>query len=314
MLREAQRELQNGDPERALGLVNYFLDTHPEHGRALALKARALTATGRANEAVELYEKVGAASAEDVHAWARAYLIRQSWSRALPLLTQALRMEPDDAEALYEITSCRLRLGLLLEALESARRLSEMPNQRARGLVLIAAIQNDVGNPEESIKAYQQTIEVCPDGKGLQIPPEELFLQYGTVLVKHGRGKDAIDWLKRSLVARPTPDACFYLGNAFSQAGNLAGAEEAWLKAVELDPAGFSARESLANASLQKRDYEAALKWLAPLEHLRKNATIRRTSSTASTRCARTRQRGNSGSRKPMLSGSGTSDCPPWTS
>lgn len=267
-LREAQRELHSGDPERALALVTYFLDSHPEHGRALALKARALTAIGRAGEAIELYEKVGAASAEDVHAWARAYLMRQSWSRALPLLTQATVMQPDNAEAWYELTSCRLRLGLLLEALDSARRLSELPNQRVRGLVMVAAIQNDVGNPQESLKAYQQAIAACPDGKGLQIPPEELFLQYGTALVNHGKGQEAVHWLKQSLVTRPTPDACFYLGNAFSQAGNQDGAVEAWQKAVELDPRGFDAREALANAALQKRDVEAALKWLAPLEQL----------------------------------------------
>jgi tetratricopeptide (TPR) repeat protein len=72
--------------------------------------------------------------------------------------------------------------------------------------------------------------------------------------------------LKRSLVTRPTPEACFYLGNAFSQTGNLDGAVEAWQKAVELDPAGFSAREALANVALQKRDFDGALKWLAPLE------------------------------------------------
>ena len=38
-LREARRDLGDGDPQRALALVSYFLDAHPEHGGALALKA-----------------------------------------------------------------------------------------------------------------------------------------------------------------------------------------------------------------------------------------------------------------------------------
>src|SRR3990167_5439818 len=101
-LRAARRELQDGDPQRALALVSYFLDAHPEHGGALALKARALSVTGQANAAIELYEEVGAATVEDLHAWAQAYLLLQSWSRALPLLTQVLRLESDNADALHE--------------------------------------------------------------------------------------------------------------------------------------------------------------------------------------------------------------------
>ena len=68
-LRNAQRELREGDPWRTLALVSYFLDAHPEHGGALALKARALCLTGQTKAAIKLYEKVGAATAEDVHAW-----------------------------------------------------------------------------------------------------------------------------------------------------------------------------------------------------------------------------------------------------
>jgi hypothetical protein len=36
-LRAAQQELEQGNPQRALALVSYFLDAHPNHGRARAL-------------------------------------------------------------------------------------------------------------------------------------------------------------------------------------------------------------------------------------------------------------------------------------
>jgi tetratricopeptide (TPR) repeat protein len=267
-LRAAQRELQDGDPQRALALVSYFLDAHPEHGGALALKARALSVTGQAAAAIELYEEVGAATVEDLHAWARAYLLLRLWSRALPLLTQVLRLEPDNADALHEITGCRVRLGLLQEALESARRLSELPDQQAKGLVLLAAIQSDLGLPEQAILTYQQVVDLVPDGKGLQIPPEELFTQYGTVLLNQGRTDAAVQRLEKGLASRPTAAAYYYLGNAHSQAGNIAAAEQAWQKSLKLDPGGVPVHEALATSALQKGDTEAALKWLRPLERL----------------------------------------------
>jgi tetratricopeptide (TPR) repeat protein len=149
--------------------------------------------------------------------------------------------------------------------LDSARQLSQLPDQRAQGLLMIAAIQNDLGNAEEAIKAYQQTIEACPDGQGLQVPPEELFLQFGMALVNYGRGQEAVRWLERSLAARPTPAAYFHLGKAMA---NRDAAEQAWQKAVVLDPQDVLAREMLANTAIQKRDYEAALKWIAPVERV----------------------------------------------
>jgi tetratricopeptide (TPR) repeat protein len=264
-LREAQRELQQGNSRRALALVNYFLESHPNHGPALALKARVLSVGGRPQEAVELYEEVGAATTEDLHAWARAYLVLQSWSRAVPLLTQVLRREPDNADALHEITGCRTRLGLLQEALETARQLAQLPGQEARGWVLQAAIHNDLVNPQAAGQAYQRVVELAPDGKGLQVPPEELFMQYGIVLLTLGQGDGAVPWLERSLASRPTAAAYFYLGNAHAQAGRNEPAEQAWQKSLQLDPAGVPPVEALADCALQRRDTDAALRWLKPL-------------------------------------------------
>ncbi len=268
MLRAARRELEQGDPRRALALVSYFLDTHPDHGEARALKARALSQTGRAAEAVALYEQVGAATVDDVHAWARAYLHMESWSRALPLLAQVLRMEPDNADALHEITGCRIRLGLLQEAAESAQQLSEMPGQEARGLVLLAASQSDLGRAGDAAQTYQRVIELVPDGQGLQIPPEELFTQYGIVLLSQGQADAAVAMFEKSLAARPTPETYYYLGNAHAQAANTEAAERAWKKSLELDPAGVPVHEALADSAIQRGDLKAASEWLAPLERI----------------------------------------------
>lgn len=267
-LREARRELARGNAARGLALADYFLDLYPGHGRGLELRARALAELGRAEESVTLYEQVGAASADDLHAWARGYLLQESWSRAAPLLEQVLRMQPDQPDALYELATCRTRLGLLREGLETANVFASLPGQQARGDLLLAAIHADMAAPEEAIEAYERVLALAPDAEGLQLPPEEFFIQYGTILLKQGAAKEAVRILGRCVATHPSAASRYLLGKALSQSGDEQAAEGEWLAAIELDPAGISTREALADRALSRGDAEGAAEWLAPLEAL----------------------------------------------
>lgn len=275
-LAEVERTLATGDVKRALSLVNYYLSSHPTHGRALALKGRVLVAMERADEAAKLYEENGAETADDLHAWAKAYLLRQQWSRAYPVLAEVLKRRPTDPDAMYEYATCRIRLGLLDDALDTAEQLTALPGQEARGWLMQAAIYNDLGNHERAAQAYEKSLVHSPEAKNLQLPADEVFLQYGSVLLNSGKPAEAAELLQRSIAARPTATACVGLGNAFSQQGRTQAAAEAWKRAVQLEPEGRAAREALAGAALEARDFASARKWLEPLE---KNGDLR--SSTA---------------------------------
>ena len=264
-LAEVERTLATGDVKRALSLVNYYLSSHPTHGRALALKGRVLVAMERADEAAKLYEENGAETADDLHAWAKAYLLRQQWSRAYPVLAEVLKRRPTDPDAMYEYATCRIRLGLLDDALDTAEQLTALPGQEARGWLMQAAIYNDLENYERSTQAYEKALVYSPDALNLQLPPDEVFLQYGSVFLSWGKPAEASELLQRSVAARPTATAFVELGKAFSQTGRAQAAAEAWKQAVKLAPESRAAREALATASLEERDVESAKKWLAPL-------------------------------------------------
>lgn len=267
-LTRAGEALQRGDPRRALALSEYFLETHPDNVRGEAVRARALVDLGRSAEAIAIFERIGGATTEEMHAWARAYLLEESWSRGLNMLEQVLRMNPDDVDALYEVSTCRTRLGLFAEAIESAERFASLPGQEARGALLKAVIHNDMSRFDEALVDYAETARLAPDGTGLQVPPEEFFIQYGTVLVNQGKGAEAIPILNQSLAARRTAAALFLLGKARGQAGDVEGARLAWEEAVELDPTGVSPRESLADAALAAGDATQAHRWLDPLREV----------------------------------------------
>jgi len=267
-LRDAEAELARGNAPRALALTEYYLDLHPGSGRAEADRARALSLLGRADEAIEIYKRVGAATTDELRAWARAHILRAEWSRAAPLLEQSLRLSPADADVLYELTTCRTRLGLLTEAIESAERFAALPGQGARGNILVGAIQADRGNADEALLAYQRAEALAPDGLGLQLPPEEFFEQHGSLLLNQGRDAEAIPLFERSLAARPTAAAHHLLGKALARTGDVEAARRNWNAAIEIDPAGVTPREELANLALVAGDAAAARESITPLERL----------------------------------------------
>jgi len=264
-LEQALSALRSGNAKRAAALSDYYLASHPKDERAMALKARALVELGQADEALRLFEETSAADFDELHAWAKAFLIKEQWTRALPLLIQLQKWQPQNADVLHEITTCRIRLGLLAEALETAQKLSDLPGHEARGLVLQAAVHNDLGDYVATIDCYEKLFSYSPDANDLQLPPDEIFMQHGLVLLNAGQPQAAIKSLQRSLAIKPSAVASVGLGKAYHQDGNLEAAAAAWKETLKIDPKNGAARESLANSALQTRDFKAAREWLEPL-------------------------------------------------
>lgn len=264
-LRKAFQYEAARQPENAIRWVNLFLQTHPDNTRALALKARLLAAAPFAEgppEAIEIFDRIGPASTDDMHAWGVAYMRTEQWSRALPWLKSVLEAQPEDPFALYEVTICHIRLGLLRESLETAVRYTEVPGYRAKGLVLQAVILNDLHNPEPAVEAYSQALEVSPDATDLQIAPGEFFTQYGTLLASLGRAEEAVAMLERSIKTTPYAYAYVNLGNAYDLAGDKDRAVAAWKRALQIDKNSGDARQALASASLAEGKPQEGLEWL----------------------------------------------------
>jgi tetratricopeptide (TPR) repeat protein len=248
-----------------LALVSYFLESHPGHDQALAVKARALSDLGQAEQALALYDQVGAKTPAETLSWARAFMATGQWSRAAPLLTRVVTQEPNNSDALYFLTSCHIRLGKLDKALETAKQLADLPGYEASGQVTLAAIYNDLGNLEESAAAYERATDLSPDGSAFPLPAYEVFSQYGSVLLMQGKAEEAVRVLDKSLANQPTATAYLTVGDALSQVGRTEEARQAWEMSLKLDNKNGSARESLANAALVRGEPEAGLEYLKPL-------------------------------------------------
>ena len=265
-LAAVEQLLSKGDVSAATREVGTFQREYPADGRAIALRARILLKVGRPREAAQLFEQHGAATAVDLHAWAKCYLIQSQWSLAAPILTRFLQLEPKDADGLYELMVCNTRNGRLKEALELADQLAQLPTHEVLGHLYLATVHNDLKNEEQAVVEFGKVLQLDPELRGLSISPEEFLSAYGGTLVSLGRSDEAVGLLKRSLETRATPDAAVSLGQALLQLGETREAVANWELAVKLEPQSHRARESLADIALREGHAQTALEWLQPLE------------------------------------------------
>ena len=173
--------------------------------------------------------------------------------------------QPDNADVTHELAACAMQAGEFEEAVKLAERLSQMPGQRERGLLLVGVLQSNHGNYRLASEAFGQLLESNPDGSGLQISPEELFQGMGQACLSEGKPAEAIQYLSRSIELRPTAERYSFLGDAWELQGDLAQAADAWKKGIDLDADLSRAREGLARAALDERQPAQAIEWLQPL-------------------------------------------------
>ncbi len=264
-LRDIDAALKKGKRSDALKLVSLFLRDHPDDVRAEILRARILVDIGQLTEALRVFHRIGASDATDLHAWAKAHLLRQEWSDALPVLERLLTLSPNDPDALHEVTACRSFLGKYREAFESARRLSVQSGHEARAWLQIGTLHENLGNDRSAIEAWEAVLQYQPQAEQLQVTVADFFGEFGRVLLKDGQPERARDALERSLQSRETPEILTLLGQACQQLGDETQAIIRWKRAVELTPASREPREFLAQAAFRSGEFAEARVWLEPV-------------------------------------------------
>lgn len=208
-IRLANSQLQAGQRDASYETISQFLHDHPDHHRALAIKARILVEEGKSEAALNIFDRVGAPEPQDMHALAKALLHQERWSQALPLLEFVETTGIDRADLLYELAACRMRLGMVDQALAAADEFTKQPGFEARGELLKGTIHQQRGNLRQAAASWDRVLKLSPEVCDLQIPPEEFFLEYGRVLLAMGESALAETNIQRSLKIRQTPMVWF---------------------------------------------------------------------------------------------------------
>jgi tetratricopeptide (TPR) repeat protein/glycosyltransferase involved in cell wall biosynthesis len=229
--------------------------------------ARALQAQGRADEAEDQWRAGLAERPGFVPAWeglAELYLAQGRWED----LAEAVGRLPVDGPAAAPTLLLRARAHLARREHTQARRLLEEAVQRApqdvgARLLLSRALLEEGTDPAAAERCLRELTSWAP---GLAEPWRNLAL----LLKRQGRLAEAVEACQVGLHHCPQDTALWVKHGVYRVGlGDLAGAEAALLRGLELAPAGkeaVPARHWLALVYLrQGRDREAEAQWRALL-------------------------------------------------
>lgn len=264
-LQRIEQRLAQGDAAGALSAADDFLAGHSGHSQALALRARALVALGRAPEAVNVFEQVGAAGEDDLRAWSTAWLQLGEWSRALSILERLLQIDPARPETLEAAAICQFELGRQQDAAATAKRLAELPGYEAVGQFQLASMYRAWRHATIANEHFRQVLVHRADATGLEVAPAEFFLAYGESLLQSGDARRALEMLERSAALKSNQTVLFRKGEALLLIGDYEKARAVLERLLVQNPDHLDAHERLAEVALQENEPATSLRHLQPL-------------------------------------------------
>jgi tetratricopeptide (TPR) repeat protein len=195
---------------------------------------------------------------------ARAYLQNDNPVQAIVALNQALRLNPDYAEATLLLGEANLRVGAAQAVVASMQSLLKRSPSLAQAQVLLAAAYQSLGQLDDAAAIFLEQIRVSPEsarsylGLGLirreqgkmaeartafekaqELEPENLAAvqQLVELDIWSQDFNSASQRIARQLEKTPrSADAHFFEGKLYSAQGKWDRAEAALLKTLELDP------------------------------------------------------------------------------
>ena len=233
-----------GDFPSGAAHLRRALDLEPGNAAVRVELCRALLAAGNleATEAIAgAAEEIPPAAATEL-ARMRAYIFqtRGETAEAARCYEHIVAAEPGDFESWNNLGNARRSAGDAEGAVEALRRSVSIRGDIAPIRMNLAGALGEAGRLEEGHAQVEQAVQLAPRESAPRI-------ELGRVLARLGRPKQAADALE--IAARDIPEDSeirVELGLALAALDDLEGAEQAYRRAIALDPAAPAAWNQLA--------------------------------------------------------------------
>jgi tetratricopeptide (TPR) repeat protein len=242
--------------------------------------ATTLSAEGKPQEAIDIFQKILSSNSNDSRAWTSLGTTTEStgdWKSAQSMYTHALSAEPGNCDARFNLGRSYLDHDSAEEAESTFRSLlancpEDADMHSGLGLALFAEQQYENAeaeflhalslNPSSSsaVDLHEHLAFVCrltghlseyaaELRKAVEIAPRDSTTHalLAQALAQSGKLEDAISEQKSSLLIRPDDaDGWNSLGAFEAKAGKMAAARRDFQKALEIDPANSQAKKNLS--------------------------------------------------------------------
>jgi predicted O-linked N-acetylglucosamine transferase (SPINDLY family) len=172
---------------------------------------------------------------------------------ALPLLEQAVSLEPGEAPYWHALGAACLELEMFDAAERCCRKAVELDPRHAKALANLGAVLQRQGAYAEAVQRYRDAVAADPE-------LGQAWFNLGTLLLNQGRHAQAVEPLETAVRLDPArADWHTGLGSAYDRSGHPLEAIDSFQTALGLDPALAAAHEGLAICRVNIGEVDAAL-------------------------------------------------------
>jgi tetratricopeptide (TPR) repeat protein len=230
------------DPER---LWSYVLSTTGESLFARNNLGNALAAEGRFDEAVDQFQRalrIDPNDSDAVYNLGNALARQGNFEAAGKQLEYALQINPRNAMAAYDLGNVRARQGRFDEAMNQFERALKTDPGLAKAHYNMGSLLTQQGKLDEAIAHFRQVMLLAPEDAR---PPYHL----GQIFSRQGKLDEAIRYYRLALRIDPANvKARYYLAVALTEQGDFHGAGKEFQESLRIEPNLAEAHAGLARA------------------------------------------------------------------
>lgn len=265
---QAQEDLAEGksapsakDPARAEAYYNFTM------GHIYEQQYEATSSAEYATKAIEAYKKAYALDPKSPvigQRLAEMYWKAQRIHEAVTEAQEILKRNPDDVQprrllgriylrSLGDVSSGNGQSETVSRAIEQYREINRLDPADTESALWLARLYRLKNEHDKAEQVLQRILKTDPENE----PAVEQLTQ---LLMDEGKSAEAVSLLEGITAHSPSPVLLDLLGDAYTQAHELAKAERAYRKAVEIDPSELSHQRGLGQTLLAEEKYTEALK------------------------------------------------------
>ena len=212
----------------------------------------------------------------------------QHWQEAINSYHQALQLMPDSdirvnlVGAYWKRANAYRETGNVNNAIEAYDKLLEFDSDSVDAHSLLGDLYLKKGEYPQAINEFHAALESAPDDTQVRRNLVAVYHQYGQILERQKRYREAIDQLQRGLVLEPEHiNLRLSLAYVHQNTNNFDAAKIAFEKILEIDADNSQAKKELINLHirsgnylLNRKQYTAALKEFEGITKSARNAGI----------------------------------------
>jgi exosortase len=288
--RIAEVATAEGRHDDAAAALDRVLKKSPSDPEGLLLRGTLRLARGETAEAIQDFQhvlKLEPRLAVAHHRLALAHLRAGNTQQARAALNEALNVDPNLTEARLLSADLDIRTGAVAPAIEALQKLLATEPREIRAHLLLGLAYLSRREPGKALEAYRKIVEVAPkhprgpysvgvallaQGKRTEAQREfeaalalapafaDPLARLVSIAIAEKRPEAALNRVRKQIVAVPgSASLQVLLGDVERARGDLAAAEAAYLKALELDSRLVGAYLRLGDLYARQGGYDRAL-------------------------------------------------------